>query len=169
VWWGCCCWSGCSLPSDDPVTRECPEGATCSDSPSESITQVIVPDVVGLTHMEASNAVWNAHLGFAFQCKEGPGCLTDAVVRRQRPQPGTVVSSGTRVTVRMAALVSVPLLVGRTLQQAGNRLDRVDLKLQFFCEGGPPQVLSQRPNPGTVVLEGSTVHVRVGPQCSLQG
>jgi beta-lactam-binding protein with PASTA domain len=100
-------------------------GCTSAPNPSplERMTQVIVPDVVGLTRTEASTAVWNAHLNFVLTCNEGPGCLPDAVVIKQRPQPGTVVSSGTRVMVRMGALVPIPVLVGRTLQQAGNRLD----------------------------------------------
>ncbi|HEU4885101.1 MAG TPA: PASTA domain-containing protein, partial [Longimicrobium sp.] len=122
---------------------------------------------------------------------EGQGSGTPGTVVQQQPRAGSAVAPKSAVQLWLApqastpqeptvtrppvtrpppvtqALVTVPRLAGRTVEDARTTLARIDLQVGTVAEaagtGAPGTIVRQSPRPGMPVLRGSSVQVWIVP------
>ncbi|WP_461166897.1 Stk1 family PASTA domain-containing Ser/Thr kinase [Tsukamurella serpentis] len=121
-----------------------------------------VPDVTGRTAAEAQDMLARAGLQAEITGESGSG----AVVTSTSPAAGArVTPSNNRVTVTLAARVTVPSVTGMNVAQARSILQDAGLQVKvngFFASDGS-QVIWQDPSGGSRVKAGSTVTVTALP------
>jgi serine/threonine-protein kinase len=133
-----------------------------------------VPDVVGLRHRQAEEAL--GRVGYA---SEVIWVDADADVGRvvgTRPEPGTPVELPSTVRLIVSAgpkTVNVPDLATSSLDEAQATLERLGLELGGVARdssslAAPNTVLSQSPEPGEVVDRGTPVSVIVATVPAVQ-
>ncbi|HEU0015445.1 MAG TPA: PASTA domain-containing protein, partial [Longimicrobium sp.] len=124
-----------------------------------------VPDVRGMTHAQAADALRGAGLGGARADSAFAAGGDAGRVVAQDPAPGARVARGTAARITLArAGRRVPELNGRTLAEARALLDAAGLALGAQDEidsdrARPGTVLGQAPAPGVTVAPGSAVTV----------
>jgi len=159
----------------DPVgkaDRDCTLfGWFCSD-PDVNLTvsagpgQVEIPDVSGQTREAAEQALDEAGLGVAVETRASGNAPADTVIETD-PPAGESVRRGSQVTVIVSSgpsKVSVPAVVGQTLNAAEQQLSAVGLEASSTEQDSDRpkgEVISQTPNAGTAVDPGSTVSLVV--------
>ena len=159
----------------DPVgkaDRDCTLfGWFCSD-PDVNLTvsagpgQVEIPDVSGQTREAAEQALDEAGLGVAVETRASGDVPADTVIETD-PPAGESVRRGSQVTVIVSSgpsQVSVPAVVGQTLNAAEQQLSAVGLEASSTEQDSDRpkgEVISQTPNAGTAVDPGSTVSLVV--------
>lgn len=159
----------------DPVgkaDRDCAVfGWFCSD-PDVKLTvsagpgQVEIPDVAGQTREAAEQALDEAGLGVAVETRASGDVPADTVIETD-PPAGESVRRGSQVTVIVSSgpsQVSVPAVVGQTLNAAEQQLSAVGLEASSTEQDSDRpkgEVISQTPNAGTSVDPGSTVSLVV--------
>jgi len=159
----------------DPVgkaDRDCTLfGWFCSD-PDVNLTvsagpgQVEIPDVSGQTREAAEQALDEAGLGVAVETRASGDVPADTVIETD-PPAGESVRRGSQVTVIVSSgpsKVSVPAVVGQTLNAAEQQLSAVGLEASSTEQDSDRpkgEVISQTPNAGTAVDPGSTVSLVV--------
>lgn len=131
--------------------------------------EVEVPSIVGLSLQEAIHTVESSHLRYRISGEAFHAEVPKDHVYNQAPPPGKhvkekryvkiYVSKGTREAV-------VPALVGQTLDQVAPLLEKLKVKLsiteQTYSNTIPRgSILSQNPESGIPVFEGSTINVSV--------
>ena len=127
-----------------------------------------VPDFVGTS---SGDVVKTADLiGLTVLMSDGQGAqaaFLDGVVTRQTPAPGTSVDRLSRIELEVETqAVSMPTLVGTTLNAALQALDRNRLRLgktlsQPVADAKPGTIVQQTPEAGEMVAAGTAVDVVV--------
>jgi beta-lactam-binding protein with PASTA domain len=137
-----------------------------------------VPSVVGLSLVDAQNAVRAA--GFSFTVtQEYSGSAEPDTVLSQAPGPGEEALMGTPIALTVATdvpsegdMVAVPDVVKMQRLDAVHRLEDAGFAAEILdqpeCEGPdcaavPDQVWSQNPPPGAQAALGSTITIWVNP------
>ena len=130
--------------------------------------KVTVPDFVGTS---SGDVVKTADLiGLTVLMSDGQGAqaaFLDGVVTRQTPAPGTSVDRLSRIELEVETqTVSMPTLVGTTLNAALQALDRNRLRLgktlsQPVADAKPGTIVQQTPEAGEMVAAGTAVDVVV--------
>ena len=130
--------------------------------------KVTVPDFVGTS---SGDVVKTADLiGLTVLMSDGQGAqaaFLDGVVTRQTPAPGTSVDRLSRIELEVETqAVSMPTLVGTTLNAALQALDRNRLRLgktlsQPVADAKPGTIVQQTPEAGEMVAAGTAVDVVV--------
>ncbi|MER7456536.1 Stk1 family PASTA domain-containing Ser/Thr kinase [Micromonospora sp. NPDC126480] len=128
-----------------------------------------VPDVVGKEFDLAATDLTDAQLKVVKGATRYDDSLPEGVVVATDPKPGTEVKPGDEVTVILSkgrAPVSVPNLVGKSLDEARRTLARLGLVLvepPTVKESDKPkdEVLGQSPADGTGVEKGAQVRLEV--------
>jgi beta-lactam-binding protein with PASTA domain len=144
-------------------------GSSSGDSPApQAVAMVTVPDFVGAATSDASKTAELIGLTLAMtDGRGGQGTFFDGVVTKQSPAPGASVARLAKVELEVAAqTVTVPTLVGTSLDTALQTLDRNRLQLgktlsQPVADRKPGTIVRQTPAPGEMVAAGSTVDVFV--------
>jgi len=149
-------------PSPPPVVVHPP--ATIQPQPPAVTPMVVVPNLVG-QNFESAEAILAAsqlELGDV-SYRQGP--LPPGTVMDQEPDAGTIVSIGSRVSLRLAieqAQAVVPDVIGKGLVQATIALRLAGLRVgQLSFQSVPgipsPRVGAQSPMAGTLVAPGTEV------------
>ncbi|MEI6701030.1 MAG: PASTA domain-containing protein, partial [Actinomycetota bacterium] len=136
-----------------------PEGSVVILSVSSGSAPTAVPDVSGLSYLDAGNKLRAAGFSVA-EGSEYSSTVPVSSVTRTTPPAGAALSAGGLVTVYVSngpAPVTVPNLVGDTAAQAVKAL--TDLGLSPNIIGSGSTVMTQDPVAGTVVPAGTTVTV----------
>lgn len=174
-----------SLPGGTPLSR--PPTTAAQQSPQQQ--PAIVPDLSGRTVDQARRLLAAAGLEVG-RVAEGQGSGTPGTVVQQQPRAGSAVAPKSTVQLWLApqaaaqeptvsrppvtrpppvtqALVTVPRLAGRTVDDARATLARIDLQVGTVAEaagtGAPGTIVRQSPRPGMPVLRGSSVQVWIVP------
>jgi beta-lactam-binding protein with PASTA domain/predicted Ser/Thr protein kinase len=165
------------ISQDQPPGKRLKQGRRVGVVVSLGIERVTVPDLVGRTVQEAQLALDDARLrvgalGDAYDDLARPG-----TVLRQDPAAGATVPVDSPVTLvisRGPALVEMPALVGRTLEEARRLLDEKGLVVTHLrtvgtAEMAPGVVIDQAPSAGSRVRPGDsaitlTVSARPGEE-----
>lgn len=123
---------------------------------AETLKQVTVPDVSGLSEEEAERKLKSAGLAFL---KDGTGSVTG-----QLPAPGATVDEGTTILLYMTVkdnginlqegMAVVPDLKGMSLSEAKQAAENAGLKITVVGEG---KVVSQDIEAAKVVPEGTAI------------
>jgi beta-lactam-binding protein with PASTA domain len=136
-----------------------------------------MPELVGLPHGDAyerARAVQGELDYFATtetaDCNRNTDRERFGVVYDQTPDAGTPLRQGTPITLRYyAACTRVPAITGLQLDEAQVALRTAGLQAagSTTCVAGVPPyvVVSQDPQPGGIVPEGSTVAFTVNSGC----
>ncbi len=122
-------------------------------------TQVEVPEVLYCSLNEAAKIL--AECGLAYQV-QGEG----EIVYQQIPAAGTKVYSGSQVLLQLEPeqqnlQVTVPKLVGLTMAEAEKLLVKLNLDMEISGQG---LVVSQEPEPGTLVNSGQIIRLKFSDQ-----
>lgn len=130
----------------------------------------VVPNVVGESSGEATDLLAAAGLKTALAGSTSPDASGSVV--SESPPAGTHVRAGSTVTLTVgtgvaAATVAVPDLTGLTVAAAEIALSEVGLK-PSSSDPGPADatVVKQSPNPGTLVVPGSSVSIQAAAVAS---
>ena len=161
------------ISQDPPAQTSIKVTRTVTLTVSQGPEQRDVPDVVGYSLSDARIKISQSELNVVEPQQEiYSDEYPQGVVADQDPEPNTKLSRGSGVTLYVSkgpqpVDVQVPDLAGKTVEQARSELDKVKLKLDdnftkassaAYLEG---QIISQSPDKGTAVVEGSTVKVTV--------
>jgi beta-lactam-binding protein with PASTA domain/predicted Ser/Thr protein kinase len=135
---------------------------------STVVGRVDVPRVVEREPDQANRLIRAAGLEPAFQEGEFSDTVAEGLVTRQEPPPQRNVAKGSQVRYWVSIgkeIVTVPSLVGKTLNEASRDLRAVGLQLGRrvgeFSERDPGIVLNQNPNAGREARKGDDVDVTV--------
>jgi beta-lactam-binding protein with PASTA domain len=121
---------------------------------------VEVPDLSGRSVTEAPALLGDEGLKLGQVTGEG-----SKIIRTQRPRAGDLVPRGSSVSVSVEAgvrpqpLVAVPNLVGRSVAEAQDILEGLNLTLNVASDAG--SIVDQSPEAGTLVPRKSIVSVRL--------
>lgn len=127
------------------------------DKNSGSGIDVIIPNVVGLSEMDAGNRL--RFSGFTVETN-GRG----TTVEKTNPIPGVYVKAGSKVIISMGngtnynSKVSVPSLINMNKEQAKSLLDSLGLKLNISGKG---LISSQSPQVGKTVEKGTSISAKM--------
>ena len=128
-----------------------------------------VPDVVGMTRLQANEVLLKAHFTPAVEMV--PSADPINLVVGQDPPGGSTATAGTAVTIRVsngkAPTAKVPDVVGLPQEVASARLGADGFQVEVVYEDTEirrdhGRVLSQAPGAGTELQEGSPVSIIVG-------
>ena len=125
-----------------------------------------VPDLVGKSTREASQALQQEELKWVFRREATDEAKANAVLRQQ-PAAGAQVKPGTTIdiTVAVPATVEVPKLAGMTRSDALSTLERASLRSRVSerpaARERPDTVTGQDPAAGTRAKPGSVIEVQV--------
>jgi hypothetical protein len=146
---------------DPPPDREVPVGSSVDVTVGRDDPQpVVVPDLIGLTVAEVPGVL--AGLGLVLGSQSGAG----DVVSSQEPEPGTLVSPGSAVTIIVETegsadgLVEVPDVIGMTVDEAREVLTAAGLE-EGHSLAGSGIVQRQEPAAGTLVPVATAVSLSV--------
>lgn len=129
------------------------------------MTNVIVPNVIGMTKEEAKLAL--EQIGLVYEEKPGEEVTNDQTVTNTDPSPGSSVPQGTSVTVMYASDQSftIPNVIGMTKEEAvrllsGQKLNISEIKVSSPTLAG--KVISVLPGVGTSISSNSVITITVG-------
>jgi beta-lactam-binding protein with PASTA domain len=151
-------WIPADAADDDTVTGQSPTAGTLvafNDPVAVSFTESVpVPNVLGLTVNEARSRV--AAAGLVLGTTRRTGRVTD-----QRPVAQTLVSRESTVSVTLDLGVTVPNVLGLTVEQGRQAVEQAGLVLDTPDAAG--RIIGQRPRAGRSVARGRVVSVTVEP------
>jgi beta-lactam-binding protein with PASTA domain len=151
-------WVPVDAADDDTVTGQSPTAGTLvafTDPVAISFTELVpVPNVLGLTVNEARRRVTAA--GLLLGTARRTGRVID-----QQPAAETLVPRDSTVTVTLDLGVTVPNLLGLTVDQARQAVEQAGLVLEEPDAVG--RIIGQRPRAGRSVAQGRVVSVTVEP------
>lgn len=148
------------------VPRNTSIGITVSAGPANAA----VPNVVGQTQSEATDALKKAGLGTKVISNYNAD-VTKGDVYSQTPAQGVLVAPGTVVSIHVSngpppapTTVKVPDVIGETQAQATTTLEDLGFKVAVseIATGTAGKVVYQAPKEGTAEPKGSTVSIIVG-------
>lgn len=159
------------IRTDPSPNQELDRGAEVLLIVSSGPDQVDVPDVAGLTVLEASNELGRSGLPNPTIVQEASETVQEGLVIRTDPEAGTPVPID-RVVLLVVSTgppeAIVPPVVGLDQASAQAALEQAGfapfVELQDVPNGSPEAgiVLSQDPPQNTALVTGSTVRIRVG-------
>jgi beta-lactam-binding protein with PASTA domain len=128
-------------------------------------TPVSVPTVVGMTQSTAVSTLISAGLFIGQITEQYNDIVAQGLVFSQSPLQGSAVPAGTPVDLWISKgphQITVPNVVGLALQTAVTVIENAELKegslVEQYSNGvAPGSIISQSPDPGTVVNSGSAV------------
>jgi beta-lactam-binding protein with PASTA domain len=131
-----------------------------------------MPDVLGMTRDEAETAIVNAILEVGLVVEDYSDTVPAGQVLSQSPAGGTEIAQGVAVSfvVSLGRKTTVPDVSGMTEEEAQTALTAAGLQVQTTEESSETvpagQVISQTPEPGLTVAQGSIVNLVVssGPE-----
>lgn len=138
---------------------------------SKGIQKVQIPDLTDYTSEEAEEALTN--LGLSVEIKKGESTSEENIeanhVIRTDPKAKEEVAVGSTVTIYVSMGIAVeetdvPDFVGMTLEEATKECERRNLKLETKEEPSTEEkgiVTGQDPEPGKIVVSGSTIKLTV--------
>jgi eukaryotic-like serine/threonine-protein kinase len=141
-------------------------GAVVALIVSKGPAPVPTPGVVGLSQAAATARLANSGLLVGTVHKSYSMAFAVGIVISTSPSAGHVVSRGTSVNLVVSKgppPVSVPAVRGLTVSAAESALRAVGLKvkLHYMFPNAIGRVFAQSPGAGAIVLEGSTVTLRI--------
>lgn len=153
---------------DPPPYLELPSGRVVELTLSDGPSQVPVPDVMYFDLEEARRVMTAAGLAVG-GIDSVPADTDRGVVVSTRPPEGTLRPPGARVDLvvsRGPAAVRIPEVTGLTELVARERIAAAGLRIGLVSvqregRGRPGTVLSQRPNPGSLLPKGGRVDLVV--------
>jgi len=153
------------------VSAGTPVNLTVSKGPAANVS---VPNVVGLTRVQADAAITAVYLAVGAVADAYSATLPVGSVLSQYPAPGTQAAVGSAVNLvvnRGAAPVPVPGVVGLTRAQAGTNLAAATLALgsvteEFSSTVTAGLVTTQNPATGVQVAPGTAVNIVVSKGAS---
>jgi serine/threonine-protein kinase len=157
------------VTATDPGAGELvPKGSTVRVNVMAGPEQGTVPNVVGLTAAQATDALRTA--GFNPNPSYVNSDATKDQVIHQDPAPNTTANKGTTVNIQISngpPQVTVPSVVGETAQQAVGDLEAQGFVVnqQTIAVSDPSEqgiVQAQNPDGGTSATKGATVTIEVG-------
>ncbi|MBQ5762048.1 MAG: PASTA domain-containing protein [Clostridia bacterium] len=118
-----------------------------------------VPKIVGMTVKDAADLLGKK--GFSFTLADADGDYDTTIVTEQIPAPNTYINSNSKVIIYtkenpVKFTVTVPKLIGMTLQEANDLLSELGLNMKADNIG---VVISQSIEPGTKVEKGSVITI----------
>lgn len=133
-----------------------------------SASEVTVPSVVGLTQEEAIKKLEDEDLEVVIKDTTFDKKYPEGIITKQNPKEGEVVKEGRRVYLFVSGgeqMVVMPLLKGRTLQQAKVLLEKFGLRLGYVEEIASDKtigiIFDQQYIEGTKLKKGSTVNIAI--------
>lgn len=127
--------------------------------------QINVPDVVGMTEVEAARALLEIGLDIG-EVERKHSTEEEGSIIEQDPDPGTEVAKKTKVNIIVSSGVAttpIPDVIGDSEQEAISALATKNLKMikqtEYSETVGTGEVIRTIPSPGTLVEEGSSVTV----------
>jgi len=137
---------------------------------SKGREEVAVPNLLGLSRVEAENFVVNMGLSIK-ETKYVPSNFPPNTVVRTDPPFNTYVAKSSRITLFVSSggqKLTVPDLIGKDVWEARNLLQKLGLvvgEVEYIDESyaGSGEVLFQFPRPGKKVAKGDTVTLIIRP------
>ena len=128
-------------------------------SESESVAQVTVPDIIGLTEQEAQTVLSQSGLGIKYQGEAASDSVPSGNVCAQDPEPGSTVDAGTTINYYRssgAAEVPLPNVTGFSLTEAQSQLAAsgfTNIKIEQGLSNDTPinSIISMSPEGGSVI------------------
>jgi len=159
------------VPFGTVISQNPSAGTEVSPGTSTSLVvslgpSVLVPDTVGRTQAEAESLITGAGLVVGTITHQYNNSVPLGIVISQNPPVGTMVASGSTVTlvVSLGPSVQVPDVVGRTQAEVESLITGVGLVVgtitkQYSNVAPFGTVISQNPSAGTQVLPGTSVNL----------
>ena len=143
-------------------------GAAVNITVSAGLKKATIPELAGMTEAQAIEALRASDLEYDRTIRENNAEIEKGLVIRTDPIEGTEVPVSTRVKLVVSegvAQVEVPSVVGKTYAEAKTLLEAAGLKVSktesysdTVTEG---TVISQKPDPDTIVKPGATITLEV--------
>ena len=165
--------AGNVISQDPAANSNAPEGTRVNLVVSQGTEQVTVPDMTDMTIEEARQAADKYGLVLVQASSENSSDVEVNHIIRTDPEGGTSVAKGSTVEYVMSlgtANVDVPYVVGYNEDSATSQLKNagfsVNVERQYSSTQSAGYVISQNPNGGNSVAEGTTVTIVVsrGPE-----
>jgi cellulose biosynthesis protein BcsQ len=149
--------------------------STTTVPPTTPVNVLTVPNLVGVPTVDARKTADVINVSLIMRDDAGnESPFLEGVVNAQTPQPGTQVPLGTRIQLTVAtSTVTVPTVVGSTLNAALATLERARLKLgktesRVVRDVRAGTIIGQTPGPAAKVAAGSQVDVVVATSPPVQ-
>ncbi|MCW2830944.1 MAG: pknB [Aeromicrobium sp.] len=152
------------IETDPPAGEMVDEGSTITLIVSSGPEQVEVPSLGGYTYDEAKTALEERGLKATKQFRDSEVARNEVI--NTNPPAGSMVDVGTSVKLIVSrGQVSVPNVIGRTLDEATSILEEAGLKVSSTEDSGASepadQVISQDGTENTQVTPGTTIELTV--------
>ncbi len=135
---------------------------------STVVGNVSIPKITSRQPEVANRILLAAGLQPSFQTQEFSDSVPEGLVTRQDPPPGRSIAKGSQVKYWVSngrQIVTVPSIVGLSLDDAANRLSQAGLtvgnRTGQFSDQTPGTVLQQNPDAGRQARKGDNVDVTV--------
>jgi len=150
--------------------EQVPSGTSVGITVSSGPGNTAVPDVIGQSQSQASDALNAAGLGV--KVSTANNSAPQGQVYSQSPAAGTLVAPGTSVTIHVSngpapapTTVTVPNVIGQSKSKATDTLTGLGFQVSVgsVAASGTPsgQVVAQKPSAGAKVQQGYTVSITV--------
>ena len=157
------------ISQSPPAAQKVPAGTSIGITVSQGPANAAVPNVVGQTQSDATDALKSAGLGTKVVTNYHAD-TPKGEVYSQSPAEGTLVAPGTTVQIVVSngpppapTTVKVPNVIGKTQSDATTTLKDLgfEVAVSEIATGTPGKVIYQAPKSGTSEPEGSTVSITV--------
>ena len=157
--------SGSVVRTDPEAGAQVKKGTSVAIIVSKGPKPIELPDLVGRKIAKVEATLADLGLTAAITSTFSEEVPKNEVIA-QNPAPGTVVNSGSAVSLTVSKgppPVTVPNLVDMPRAKAVSTLKRLGLKPKVVAGAATPlnRVYSQEPAPGTEIPKGSTVTIRI--------
>jgi eukaryotic-like serine/threonine-protein kinase len=141
-------------------------------SKGEEFTSLQVPNLIGLTIVEAGDLIEDCGLAEGSITKEYSEAFTEGLIISQEPAPGEIAEAGRAVNLTISKgeeLILIPNIIGEDFLEALNYLISLGLNVQSnkypIKEGDainePGKIVKVIPSPGTEVEVNSLVNILI--------
>jgi len=159
---------GIIMDQNPDAGAEVEPGAAVNITVSAGLEKATVPDLAGMTEAQAIEALRASNLEYDRTIDENNAEIEKGLVIRTDPVVGTEVPVKTRVKLVVSAgveQVEVPNVAGKTFAEAKTLLEAAGLvvaKTESYSDTvAEGTVISQKPDPDTIVESGSTITLEV--------
>jgi eukaryotic-like serine/threonine-protein kinase len=160
------------LQQDPEAGEDAETGDTVVLTVSGGVAQTTVPDLVGLSLEDATQALKGARLKLGEVTEVAAEDVEPGEVLRQFPAADREVDVGTTIDVDVAAQSTVPDVTGMTEEEATSTLEGAGYSVSVTTEPSDTVeegvVIAQDPDPGTEYESGQTVTILVSEGAEAQ-